>query len=477
MAQVNISKKDVEVLSEALFCYYFAIYKNRKQKQYSVDDWLTIKNTSTLSSWSSKLGINPIIGKVNTDPALTSRLDKVYTFLTEKGWHPRLTMQMDKFTSSYRVTGRCEIMRADEIPSKYDPYKVYEEISKKTKSTLGFRGTVDKDKWNPSDVWIFTPKSVTMLQNYVKNLNLRILNDPEYKVGYLNAMNNMIFDQYKRKQLYPISLKAPGSSVKLTLENVKGGTIKKVVRYTGLKYDNNNQDAKIGFAVDLYNETTKSMINKDYIVGNIKTKTVPSGGARLEIEVKGGGARYGTMGTENYQYIISETDKSGIKSLDKIRNTIQQDYPELKKYWSGTTDKDWLSRKELLASFKKDPKKFKEEIAPYTQALFEHLNNTSWDSMRAERNARTPEEAWLNKTHAGEVGVAVNDITNKLIRDVTVENLFDLAASQRFGAGVSAEQLERRKRMLPQYLKEDLEQVPVSEAKEIWNACFHIVVK
>ena len=136
-----------------------------------------------------------------------------------------------------------------------------------------------------------------------------------------------------------------------------------------------------------------------------------------------------------------------------------------------------MSRKELLASFKKDPKKFKEEIAPYTQALFEHLNDTSWDSMRAERNARTPEEAWLNKTHAGEVGVAVNDITNKLIRDVTVENLFDLAASQRFGAGVSAEQLERRKRMLPQYLKEDLEQVPVSEAKGIWNACFHIVVK
>ena len=49
MAQVNISKKDVEVLSEALFCYYFAIYKNRKQKQYSFYDWLTIKNTSTLS--------------------------------------------------------------------------------------------------------------------------------------------------------------------------------------------------------------------------------------------------------------------------------------------------------------------------------------------------------------------------------------------------------------------------------------------
>ena len=60
-----------------------------------------------------------------------------------------------------------------------------------------------------------------------------------------------------------------------------------------MKYDNNNQDAKIGFAVDLYNETTKSMINKDYIVGNIKTKTVPSGGDGGQ----GGGGGGGPNGT------------------------------------------------------------------------------------------------------------------------------------------------------------------------------------
>ena len=31
-----ISNKDVEVLSEALFCYYFAIYKNKKEKDYKM---------------------------------------------------------------------------------------------------------------------------------------------------------------------------------------------------------------------------------------------------------------------------------------------------------------------------------------------------------------------------------------------------------------------------------------------------------
>ena len=30
---MSVSNKDVEVLSEALFCYYFAIYKKGKQKK------------------------------------------------------------------------------------------------------------------------------------------------------------------------------------------------------------------------------------------------------------------------------------------------------------------------------------------------------------------------------------------------------------------------------------------------------------
>ena len=81
---ITVSKKDVEVLSEALFCYYFAIYKKNKFKKYSISDWLNINNQGDLNKWSSNLGINSITKKVNSDSAFISRLDKVYTFLTEK---------------------------------------------------------------------------------------------------------------------------------------------------------------------------------------------------------------------------------------------------------------------------------------------------------------------------------------------------------------------------------------------------------
>jgi hypothetical protein len=471
MAKITVDNKDVEVLSEAMFCYYFALKLKGKLNQYRQQDWNSILKKSDLDSWTRQNGIYSIVARVNSDSAFLSRLNKVSTFLIEKGWHERLVAQQEKFFSKYTFSSNFLAMRADEIPSIYDPYKVYEVSSQKAKTAYGFKGTVDKDKWNPSDVWIFSPKSIQILKKYVSKLGDSILKNDEYKVGFLNALNNKIYDLFKKNLLYPVSLKAPSGAVKIVEENTRFSSIKKVVRYTQMKYENNNQDAKIGFAVDLYDETTKKIIKKDEIIGNIKTKTVKSGGARLEVEVKGGGARYGSMGTENYQWIIKETDSSGINSLNQLRSK----HPELKKYWGSGSE--WLSRKNLLNEFKKDPKKFAAEIEPYTQTLYKHLNNSPWDATTAERSARTPEEAWLNKTHAGEIAVAVNDIMNKIKRDITVENLFDLAASQRLSAGVRAEQLDRRRNTVSKELQTDLNAIPPSSASIIWNACFYIVVK
>ena len=471
MAKINVDNKDVEVLSEAMFCYYFALKLKGKLNQYRQQDWNSILRKSDLDSWTRQNGIYSIVARVNSDPAFLSRLNKVPTFLIEKGWHERLVAQQEKFFSKYTFSSNFLAMRADEIPSIYDPYKVYEVSSQKAKTAYGFKGTVDKDKWNPSDVWIFSPKSIQILKKYVSKLGDSILKNDEYKVGFLNALNNKIYDLFKKNLLYPVSLKAPSGAVKIVEENTRFSSIKKVVRYTQMKYENNNQDAKIGFAVDLYDETTKKIIKKDEIIGNIKTKTVKSGGARLEVEVKGGGARYGSMGTENYQWIIKETDSSGINSLNQLRSK----HPELKKYWGSGSE--WLSRKNLLNEFKKDPKKFAAEIEPYTQTLYKHLNNSPWDAATAERSARTPEEAWLNKTHAGEIAVAVNDIVNRIKRDITVENLFDLAASQRLSAGIRPEQLDRRRNTISRELEADLNAIPPSSASVIWNACFYIVVK
>ena len=151
MATITVSNKDVEVLSEAMFCYYFALKKNGKLKNYNQRDWNNVTKKSDVDAWSRKNGIYSIVSRVNSDPAFLSRLNKIPTFLNEKGWHEKLVAQQEKFFSKYSFGGSFLAMRADEIPAIYDPYKVYEVSSQKAKSAYGFKGTVDKDKWNPSD--------------------------------------------------------------------------------------------------------------------------------------------------------------------------------------------------------------------------------------------------------------------------------------------------------------------------------------
>jgi hypothetical protein len=60
---------------------------------------------------------------------------------------------------------------------------------------------------------------------------------------------------------------------------------------------------------------------------------------------------------------------------------------------------------------------------------------------------------------------------------VTVENLFDLAASQRLTSGVRVEQIERRRNSVSKELEMDLNAIPPANASVIWNACFYLVVK
>ena len=477
-----VSNKDVEVLSESLFCYYFAIYKNKKEKEYNPIVWSKITDQSQLTSFTNRMGITPMVKNVNNDPAFKSRLAKVSEFLFNRKsfWANALESQMKAFFSDggIKKSGEYEIMRADMIPKAYDPYLAYTELSHKVKGKLGFRGTIDKDKWNPSDVWIFTKKSQNFLTKFITLFNSQLLSQSEYSVKMMEKLNNRIFLLYKQGLLYPISLKAPTGKAKVVFENDITSDFVKVVKYDEIDFSDNNQDAKIRFSVDEIDRQSNTVNRKEYIKGLIKTKTVLSGGARLEIEA-GGAARYGSMGTENYQYLIRQTDQTGIASLNKIRD--KKEFVELKrKYWNKTKGAAWLARGNYVTEFKRDPKKFKAEIEPYTQELFRHINNREWDSASIEMSAKSPEEAYLNKTHAGEVAVAVDDITKRIMRDITVENLFNLAASQGFGAGVSQSQLETRMRLEKQMgknLNEDFKGLEVDNSKKLWTSCFYLVIK
>ena len=481
---MSVSNKDVEVLSEALFCYYFAIWKKGKQKQYDPEIWDTIKSSSDLTKWTSKLGITSIVGNVNSDPAFKSRLSKVPEFLSKNKnkWANALVSQMDAFFGNSRIkigNQQYYAMRADMIPKEYDPYKSYDEISKKVRGKLGFRGTIDKDKWNPSDVWIFTNRSQDFLKKFVKLFNSQLFKNPEYSVKMMEKLNNRIFLLFQKGLLFPVSLKAPTGKAKVVFENDKTSDFQKVVRYEKVDFAHGNQDAKIKFAVDEVDKKSGKVEKRSYIKGSIKTKTVKSGGARLEIEA-GGAARYGSMGTENYQWLIRKTDSTGIQSLNRIRNNSK--FKNLKrKYWGRVGGGEWLGRGQYVKEFNSDPQGFAKEIEPYTQELFRHINGGPWDSLAAEMNARTPQEAWLNKTHAGEVAVAMDDITKQIMKDITTENLFNLAASQGFGAGVSNAQLETRRRMAESIGKklgeDELKGIELSSADKLWTSCFYAVVK
>ena len=56
---------------------------------------------------------------------------------------------------------------------------------------------------------------------------------------------------------------------------------------------------------------------------------------------------------KNYQYIIRETDRTGINSLNKIRGK-KEFYNLQNKYWTRTSGSQWLGRKEYVREFKKD---------------------------------------------------------------------------------------------------------------------------
>ena len=66
------------------------------------------------------------------------------------------------------------------------------------------------------------------------------------------------------------------------------------------------------------------------------------------------------------------------------------------------------------------------------------------------------------------------------MKDLTVENLFNLAASQGLGAGVTLSQLETRIKMekeMGKKLGEDFKSIEVDNSKKLWTSCFYLVVK
>lgn len=459
----TVGGKEVEVFSEAFFCYYFALKAEDKLSNYSPQIWKTITNKQQLDAWTKKVGIYSYVETQNNDKAFTSRLHLAIPFLVVNGWHERLVKQMDKFFSVVKPGNgkNYEAMRADEVPKDLNAQEVFTILAEKVKQKYGFSRAVDKDKWNPGDVWIYSTQGKQKLKSLIAKARQTASSPAPYTAGAVAELNKIIYDLYLKKDLFPVSLKAPGATVHVSEENAVGSNITKTARFIKTELGPTNLDVKIHFAVDLYDEKKKQIVEKNYLVGRIKSKT-DTGGFRLEIEAPGAGARFGSIGTENYQWIIYNTDNSGIKKLETIRDGFKNLKDVLPKKGSG--DKEWLGASGIQSFVKKNPKDVS-DLTPYLDKMYKLVNGSG----KFER--KDPKDI-MNKTIASEIAVAIEFITNKLTRDVTVENLYDLAASQRFSAGIRADQLAKRKGI---YSKEAKALGP-KEAMYVFESCFYLKV-
>ena len=459
----TVGGKEVEVFSEAFFCYYFALFAENKEKNYSPQVWKTITNQQQLDAWTRKTGIHNYVETQNKDRAFTSRLHLAIPFLVVNGWHDRLMKQMTKFFSVVKpASGKnYEAMRADEVPNDINAQEVFMLLAEKAKQKFGFSRAVDKDKWNPGDVWIFSTVGKQKLKNLIAKARQQASSPAPYVAGAVAELNKIVYDLYLSKDLFPVSLKAPGATVHVSEENAVGSNITKTARFIKTELGPTNLDVKIHFAVDLYDEKKKQVVEKNYLVGRIKSKT-DTGGFRLEIEAPGAGARFGSIGTENYQWIIYNTDDSGVKKLQSIR----EGFKELKDILPPKTagEKEWLGASGIQSFVKKNPKDVG-ELKPYLDKMYKLVNGSG------EFQRKDPKDI-MNKTIASEIAITIEFITNKLTRDVTVENLYDLAASQRFSAGVRADQLTKRKGI---YSKEAKALGP-KEAMYVFESCFYLKV-
>lgn len=459
----TVGGKEVEVFSEAFFCYYFALKSEGILDKYTPTVWKTITNKQQLDAWTKKIGIYNYVETQNSDKAFTSRLHLAIPFLVVNGWHDRLVKQMDKFFSVVKpAKGKSyEAMRADEVPKELNAQEVFMVLAEKAKQKFGFSRAVDKDKWNPGDVWIFSTQGKTKLRGLISKARQQANSPAPYTAGAVAELNSMIYDLYLSKDLFPVSLKAPGSTVHVSEENAVGSNITKTARFIKTELGPTNLDVKIHFAVDLYDEKKKQVFQKNYLVGRIKSKT-DTGGFRLEIEAPGAGARFGSIGTENYQWIIYNTDNSGVKKLQNIRKEFSGLSDVLPDKNAG--EKEWLGASGIQSFIKKNPNGFK-ELQPYLDKMYKLVNGSGEFERKDAKDI-------MNKTIASEVAVAIEFITNKLTRDVTVENLYDLAASQRFSSGVRADQLAKRKGI---YAKEAKTLGP-KEAQYVFESCFYLKV-
>lgn len=456
--------KATEVLSETGFCFYYAMLVNGKLNDYDPEVWSGVKKTQDIIDLCGKFGglSGMLNDQFNDVKEMNSQIHKMRSFLVEEGWHDILISQVKKFKSSYPNVGTSyNLSRPSAIPDSFNPYYTYRILAKTMQEYALLERKVGEDKWNPADFWIYNQAGMTRLKSLNdKAKKLTSMKGDDYKVSYMNEVNKEIYQLYKENLVYPVSLKK-SSSPNIQEINV-GGDITQIVKYTKGVIGMTNQDSQLHFEVSTYKGRAK--IESKKMVAKYKTA---SAGFALELEY-GSNARHGKIGRSLQEFIIKETDDTGIKEVEKVRKKFKN----LDQHFPADGSSQWIGVSTYTKSMNEQ-----EVLIPYLQELMKkvHPNVDNLNNFTAKYGK--DKLAIGTKTGASELAVAVDQVKNKLSRDIVVENLYKAAGSGGVGAGLTEKQLKDRQRLLG-LSKDDVVSLKGSSkaGKIIFEGCFHIKI-
>jgi len=462
-----------EVLSETGFCFYYALLVNGKLDSFNKESFKTVGNKREYLQLINDLGLTKQLSDGIKDEQIEKYIKIMYQFLGT-GWDEILRAQVKKFKSTYNKAGSSYYMtRSPAIPDAYNPYATYRAVTTVMQKKYNFDKKIGEDKWNPADLWIYNDAAIKRLTELNTLADkLRRKDGDEYKISLLDMVNEEIYELYKEGICFPVSLKKSSLSPHVDEINVKGET-EKITTLDKVELSQGNIDVKFHFTLKVFQGNKLVYTNNKL---RVKMKAGASGGFRLEIE-GGKDARFGSMGSTIYTFIIKETDDSGLKVLEKIRNDVKESNENLKNIIPSMSDKMWFGGPTYMA-LNKDVKNKKliTELVPYLQQMYEKVNGKGEKFNPTSVKTGSETEKIYNKTSAAELAIAVGSIVNKYSRDIVVENLVDAASSARLSAGIRPEQIEARKKQLGGKIDDDFKTLPTNMAKLVFTSCFHLKI-
>ena len=362
---------------------------------------------------------------------------------TNGWWVEAQGKNMNYLCNKYKITTQHLIIN-DKIYGKggqgpNNPYGVY----------LKTGNTSSTDKWNPADMWVMSKKGIKALQLFNSKFKTR---RPS-----LEIVNQFIADKFRTRDILPISLKKPNSFPPHIDEINTGEFVQQLslgrTNNPTIEFTPDNKDMKINFTIETVALPEGKQSLKEAARAR-RAQTVPGkvvkgsekhirikyhvDNKKLELEytqTKGASyaaAKMGNIGAKNFQRVINQTSRAGVKKL----NAIQKDYEDI-----DIKQTPWFNGTQLgIAKARKSER----ELEPHTVRIGEYVEEI-WNAIdKAPSNFRQKlkkgSDLW-SKARAGEVGLAVGGIDNESAKKRVIQNLYELAAAISSTVGMTKEEM------------------------------------